>query len=175
MQKVSGVRKLFAAPMLALALAGGVAAPAQAQIPGLLPSIDDVTPLDPLPIDGTWRIREINQLIVIGDGHAYAVDGWTHALIFKIMPRQVVIRDLRETEDGTYVGDDLPLMSKVELKPMRDGTLRARTRGLIPATYTLIPEDDYEGDPWDPAPGDDDGLPGDEPDLDDSDDYVSPW
>lgn len=165
------------APALAIALSCSVTAPAQAQIPGLLPSIDEIAPLDPLPIDGVWEIREIRERIVIDSGHAYAVDGWTHALIFRIMPRQVVIRDLRETDDGSYVGDDLPLMSKVELTPMPDGTLRARTRGLIPATYTLVPVDGDDGGPWDPPVDDDDDfddLPGDGPDPGD-DDYVSPW
>ncbi|MEL6874398.1 MAG: hypothetical protein AAGM33_02885, partial [Pseudomonadota bacterium] len=131
-------RSLLAAAMAATMVAG-VPNAAQAQIPGLLPSIEDVEPLGALPIDGVWRIRENGELIVIGDGHAYAVDGWLHAFVFQIMPRQVVIRNLRENSRGDFVGDDLPLMSKVTLTPGRDGSLRGRTTGLVPVTYHLEP------------------------------------
>lgn len=181
MTKLSRMTKLAITPALAaLALAGAAApAPAQAQIPGLLPSIDDVTPRGDLPIDGVWRIRENNELIAIEEGHAYAIDGWIHAFVFKIMPRQVVIRDLVETADGTFMGDDLPLMSRVELIPMDDGTLKARTSGLIPVIYNLEPADDPRGDDWEPIPG---PGPGPDPDPDpiddddeDDDDWVSPW
>lgn len=137
MQRVLGLKRLLVAPALALALAGGAAAPAQAQIPGLLPSIEDVTPLDPLPIDGTWRIRENNELIVIDRGHAYAVDGWVHALIFKIMPRQVVMADLMERADGTIEGRDLPLMAPITVIPIDDYTLQVTAHGLVPITYHL--------------------------------------
>ena len=166
--------RLAITPVLAaMALAGAAApAPAQAQIPGLLPSIDDVTPRGDLPIDGVWRIRENDELIVIEQGHAYALDGWVHAFVFQIMPRQVVIRDLSETADGTFTGDDLPLMSRVELTPMDDGTLRGRTSGLIPVTYTLEPADDPRGDDWGPGSDND---PDPDPIEDDDDDWVSPW
>lgn len=174
MTTLSRMTKLAIAPALAaLALAGAAApAPAQAQVPGVLPYIDNVTPRDDLPIDGVWRIRENNELIVIERGHAYALDGWIHAFVFQIMPRQVVIRNLSETPDGTFTGDDLPLMSRVELTPMDDGTLRARTSGLIPVIYNLEPADDPRGDDWAPGPDPDpDPIEDDE----DDDDWVSPW
>lgn len=175
------MRNLFQAarPILAAALmasaAGGVAVPAQAQIPGMLPSIEDVRPGAPLPIDGTWRIRENNELIIIAQGHAFAVDGWTHAFIFQIQPRQVVIRDLVETVDGRFVGDDLPLLSKVTMTPQPDGSLRCRTAGVVPVTYTLEPVELADDDPWggDPEPDPFEPLPDPEPDPDD--DWVSPW
>ncbi|ASK89300.1 hypothetical protein [Sphingorhabdus sp. SMR4y] len=176
---LSRSRWLLAAA-LAATLSHGVAAPAQAQIPGLLPSIEDVVPGAPLPIDGIWRIREIGALILIQEGHASAIDGWTHALVFQIMPDQVVIRNLTETGDGRFVGDDLPLMSQVTLTPASDGTLRARTKGLVPASYTLEPVSPAIGNPGDddpigPVPPIDDpwdGVPDDPPPPDD---WVSPW
>lgn len=139
MQRLSGFKRTALTGALALAAAVAPLGAAQAQIPGLLPSIEEVVPLGPLPIDGAWRVVEIDEVIIIGDGHAYALDGWLHALIFQIMPGQVVIKDLYETMDGTFVGDDLPLMAQVELTPMPDGSLQARTRGLLPAIYTLVP------------------------------------
>lgn len=157
MTKNTRLKRFLLAPMLAVACTGGIAAPAQAQIPGLLPSIEDVTPLDPLPIDGTWRIREIDQLIVIDRGHAYAVQGWTHALIFKILPGQVVLADLRENHDGSIEGRDLPLMAPVTIIPVDDFTLRVTAQGLVPVTYHLELVDPYgaiapggpdDGDAW---------------------------
>ena len=168
MQKELGLKRFLVAPTLAFALASGAVAPAQAQIPGLLPSIEDVTPLDPLPIDGTWRIREINELIVIDSGHAYAVDGWIHALVFKIMPGHVVLSDLQERGDGTISGQDLPLMAPITLSPVDDYTVRATVHGLIPVTYHLdlvgpngafIPDRQSEDESPFPA---DDALTGDE-------------
>ena len=161
-------RKLVMAPALALAASTFMVAPAQAQIPGLLPSIEDVTPLAPLAIDGMWRIREIDELIVVDSGHAYAVDGWTHALIFQIMPGQVVLTDLLEEADGTVTGRDLPLMAAVTLEPIDDMTIRATVHGLVPVVYHLDradPDTGYEpperdlledGGSWFPA---DEGEP----------------
>ena len=172
--------RLLPCAALAATLMGGVAAPAQAQIPGLLPSIEEVVPGAPLPIDGIWRIREIDALIQIQNGHASAVDGWTHAFAFQIMPDQVVIRNLTETGDGRFIGDDLPLMSKVTLTPADDGTLRARTKGLIPASYTLEPvspaiDDPRDDDPGEPVPPIEDPWEEEPDDPPPPDDWVSPW
>lgn len=168
--KLPNLKPLMAAAM-AVTMAVGLPTAAQAQIPGLLPSIEDV---DPLPIDGVWRIRENGELIVIGDGHAYAVDGWTHAFVFQIMPRQVVLRNLRENARGDFVGDDLPLMSKVTLSYRRDGSLRARTKGLVPVTYHLEPVSSDDDLPWDDRPEDpiEDFPPSGDPEPDD---WVNPW
>ncbi|GAA4035701.1 hypothetical protein GCM10022213_01140 [Parerythrobacter jejuensis] len=137
MQPNNRFKKLLMAPLLAVALTGGAAAPAQAQIPSALPYIGQKEPQDPLPIDGTWRIRENNELIIIDRGHAYAVDGWVHTVIFRIMPRQVVMADLRERADGTIEGRDLPLMAPITMIPIDDYTLQVTARGLIPITYHL--------------------------------------
>ena len=108
-------RKLsFALAALSLGIAGAPA-PAGAQIPGLLPSIDQVERLDPLPIDGVWEIRELGERVIIEGGHAYAEDGWIHMFIFQILPEQVVIKSIRELASGDYVAQDLPLMANVTL------------------------------------------------------------
>ena len=148
--------RLLLGAALAATLMGGVAAPAQAQIPGLLPSIEEVVPGAPLPI------------------------GWTHAFAFQIMPDQVVIRNLTETDDGRFIGDDLPLMSNVTLTPADDGTLRARTKGLIPASYTLEPfspaiDDPRDDDPGEPVPPIEDPWEEEPDDPPPPDDWVSPW
>lgn len=175
---ISAKRTIFvAAAGLAL---GSAAAPASAQVRALLPTIDQVAPLGPLPIDGVWEIREINERIVIERGHAYAEDGWVHMMLLKIEPEQVVIQNIRELADGNFIAKDLPLMSAVKLEWIDDDTLRARTEALIPLTYHLErvsggPRSDGT-DRDDDRRDDRDGGNFDPPRSDnDDDDYVSPW
>ncbi|WP_298463926.1 hypothetical protein [uncultured Erythrobacter sp.] len=147
---------------------------AQAQIPALLPTVDQVEPLDPLPIDGVWEIREIGKRIVVENGHAHAEDGWVHMLIFKINPGQVVLTDLRETNDGSFAGRDLPLMSNIRFEWIDDDTLRGRTQALIPITYHLDRVDSFTGaEPYPDEPGYD-GPEYDDLPVDDGE-HVEPW
>ena len=114
---------LAAAGALAL-VSFGAPAPAEAQMRALLPTIDQVEPLEQLPIDGVWEIREIRKRIIIDSGHAYAVDSWVHMMLFRIEPDQVVMKNIRELADGDIItentsressdstrcdGDNLPL------------------------------------------------------------------
>lgn len=171
-------KRLSLAAAAALAL-GSASAPATAQVRAILPTIDEVAPLDPLPIDGVWEIREINERIVIENGHAYAEDGWVHMMLFEIEPEQVVIKNIRELADGDFVAQDLPLMAGVTMSWTGADTLRARTDGLIPVTYHLERvsggrgdwrDDDYRDDPRDDFDDEDFGPP-----PSDDDDDVSPW
>lgn len=171
-------KRLSLAAAAALAI-GSVGAPATAQVRAILPTIDQVAPLEPLPIDGVWEIREINERIVIERGHAYAYDGWVHMMMFQIEPEQVVIQNIRELADGDFIAQDLPLMSSVKLEWLDEDTLRGRTEGLIPVTYHLERVSGGPGIGW-PGPGadpDDDPRNDDSPPpaSDDDDDYVSPW
>lgn len=150
-------------------------APASAQMRAVLPTVDQVEPLDRLSIDGEWEIREINERIVIDRGRAFALDGWVHMMMFQIEPEQVVIRNIRELADGDFIADDLPLMSSVKLEWIDEDTLRARTQSLVPVTYHL---ERISGgrDAWrhDHDSDDDDDLDA-RPPSDDEDEYVSPW
>jgi len=168
-------KTLGIATAAALAL-GSVSAPAPAaaQMRAILPTIDEVQPLEALPIDGVWEIREIGERVVITDGHAYAEDGWVHMMLFQIEPGQVVIKGIRELADGDFVAQDLPLMSTVTLKWLDDETLRARTDGLIPVTYHLeLISSDGPGFGWERPRDDDEDLI----DLPPSDDEepIDPW
>jgi len=165
---------LSAAAALALA---GLGAPASAQMRALLPTIEEVEPRGALPIDGVWEIRELGKRIVITDGHAYAEDSWVHMMLFRIEPRQVVIQNIRERGDGSYIAQDLPLMAQVRLEWLGQDTLRASTEGLIPVTYHLEmvssggPGSDWRGPGIDLPPIEaPPAVPGDE-----DDDYVAPW
>lgn len=175
---ITSKRFTFAAAA-ALAL-GSAAAPASAQVRALLPTIDQVAPLDPLPIDGTWEIREIKERIVIERGHAYAEDGWVHVMLFQIEPEQVVLQNIRELADGDFIAQDLPLMSAVKLEWINEDTLRARTDAPIPVTYHLERVSRRPGSGWNDPDYDgrddrDDNDYDPPPSDDEDDDYVSPW
>lgn len=123
----------------ALSVPADAATPTIPEIPGLLPSLQDVPVSEPLPIDGIWTIRELGKRIAIDKGRGWAVDSWLHAFVFRIMPNQVVLRNFQAMPDGTFTADDLPLMSRVRFTPQPDGSLTAQTQGLIPVTYHLDP------------------------------------
>ena len=132
-------------PLLALAAATMVAAPAiapitpaQAQVPALLPNKDAVPATQPMAIDGDWRVNTIGKVIRIEGGQAYAVEGWVHAFVLKVQPDMVTIRNINQTGDNEYVGDDLPLMGKVTMKVVSPDRIEASVPGLFgPVRYTL--------------------------------------
>ncbi len=170
-------RRLGIAAAAAVAM-GSLGAPtaASAQMRALLPTIDEVEPLEDLPIDGVWEIREIRERIVIEDGHGYAEDGWVHMLLFRIEPEQVVLKNIRELADGGFVADDLPQMAGVTFEWIDGDTLRGRTSGLIPVTYHLDRVEDF-GDDFRPGPPPETELPiiEEPPTEDDDEDPVDPW
>ncbi|MDJ0641912.1 MAG: hypothetical protein QNJ15_03765 [Erythrobacter sp.] len=169
-------KRLSFAAATALAL-GSVSTPsvASAQMRALLPTIDEVEPLEALPIDGVWEIREIRERIVIESGHGYAEDGWVHMLLFRIEPEQVVLKNIRELADGGFVADDLPQLANVTFEWVDDDTLQGRTNGLIPVTYHLDRVAEFESD-FETGPSPEDDIPLiEEPPTDDDEDPVDPW
>ena len=179
-------KRLGFAAAAALALVN-VAAPAAAQMRAVLPTIDEVEELEPLPIDGVWEIRELGERIVIEGGHAYAEDGWVHMMLFQIEPGQVVIKNIRELANGDFVAQDLPLMAPVKIERVGRGTLRARTEGLIPVTYhlELISRDgpgfgwERPRDDWDDSDNGEDLPPIEAPPArpgdDEDQERIDPW
>lgn len=112
--------------------------PAQAQIPAFLPNKASVPAGEPMEIDGDWRVNTIGKVIRIEGGRAYAVEGWTHALILQVQPDMVTIRNIQQVADDEYVGDDLPLAGRVTMKLVATDRIEASVPGLFgPARYTL--------------------------------------
>ncbi|MEP5938278.1 MAG: MAC/perforin domain-containing protein [Erythrobacter sp.] len=112
--------------------------PAQAQVPAMLPNKDAVPTAEAMAIDGDWRVNTIGKVIRIEGGRAYAVEGWTHAFVFRVQPDMVTIRNINQTGDDEYVGDDLPLMGKVTMKVVSPDRIEASVPGLFgPVRYTL--------------------------------------
>ena len=183
MSKPQTMRRLVLAA--SLAIAGAAASPqAFAQIPGMLPSVGQVEPSAPLPIDGMYTIRELDKRIMIENGYIYAVDSWNHAFIFKIMPRQIIVRDITPLDHGVFVSNNLTMQGEMTIEQSRDGTLLATMRSGWPGKWHFDPVG-YGDDPMpypDPGYGDgdyppDDGLedrtPPENPDA--GEEPVSPW
>ena len=126
-----------------LSIAGSAAAQAQKipQIGALLPSVVEVPPGEPLVIDGQWKISANDKMIRIDRGRAYAIDGWVHLFVLKIQPGMVVLRHLKETGEGTFTGEDLPLAGALKATLTGDRLLDVKVAGKLgPARYQLIPQ-----------------------------------
>lgn len=121
--------------------ADGIAQNPAGLIDAVLPYRYDVAETEALPIDGIWMISSIKKRIRIKKGRAFALDGWTHALILKVMPDMVVLRDFQRIAPGEYEADDLPLGSKAKMTLQADGNLKVRNNIFpIAIKYTLIRE-----------------------------------
>ncbi|MFU7527865.1 caspase family protein [Qipengyuania sp. ASV99] len=95
----------------------------------------------PLPIDGIWRISTNDKRLRIERGRAFAVDGWNHALLFRVTPEQVTTINLRQSEPGVYLGRDILLNGDTELRLRADGNLDVTVATIpFPAKFVLIRE-----------------------------------
>lgn len=112
-----------------------------AAIPAFLPNVSSIPMGESMPIDGVWTIRAINKNIRFEGGRAYAVDDWMHMFVLHIQPDMVVIKNVEQTAPGTYVGDDLPMLSKATARLQANGRINY-TAGVF--SSELIPvELDY--------------------------------
>jgi hypothetical protein len=110
------------------------------QIPAFLPMASSVPQTTQYPIDGEWMINQIGKRIRIERGRAYAVDPWVHLFVLKIQPLMVVIKDIKRTGKGKYVGEDLPLMGKFTGTMTSDGTMNVHVAGALgPVNLTFSP------------------------------------
>ena len=110
------------------------------EIPAFLPTMEAVPATQPLPVDGTWTVREISKTVRIDRGRVYAVDGWTHLFVLQIQPGMVVIKDFRATGPGEYTGFDLPLQGTGTYRLTKDRTLSVNVQGLLgPVRLTFMP------------------------------------
>ncbi|MEP2380109.1 caspase family protein [Parasphingorhabdus sp.] len=110
-------------------------------INAFLPNRYEVEQGEALPIDGIWTISTIKKRIRIEKGRAYAIDGWTHALILKVLPEMVVLQNIKRTAAGQYEGYDLPLTARAEMSLRSDGNINISAKTFpFPIKYTLIQE-----------------------------------
>ncbi|MEO0419711.1 MAG: caspase family protein [Pseudomonadota bacterium] len=96
---------------------------------------------EPLPIDGIWRISTNDKRLRIERGRAFAVDGWNHAVVFKVKPEQVTMVNVREAEPGRWLGRDILLNGDAEMTLRKDGNLDVKVKLFpFPAKFQLIRE-----------------------------------
>jgi len=94
-----------------------------------------------LPIDGVWRISTNDKRLRIERGRAFAVDGWNHALLFRVEPEQVTMTDVRREAPGTYLGRDILLNGDAQLTLRADGNLGVKVATFpFPVEFVLIRE-----------------------------------
>ena len=148
MQRFAKLRHGLAGAAALACLTMVPAHPADAQIPAFLPDKESVPASEAMEIDGDWRVNTIGKTIRIERGRAYALEGWTHALILQVKPDMVTIRNIRQVDEDEYVGDDLPMMGRVTMRLVSPDRIEAEVPGLFgPVRYTLtrvagIPNDD---------------------------------
>ncbi|WP_298302108.1 caspase family protein [uncultured Erythrobacter sp.] len=95
----------------------------------------------PLPIDGVWRISTNDKRLRIERGRAFAVDGWNHALLFRVEPEQVTMTDMRREAAGSYLGRDILLNGDAQLTLRADGNLGVKVSTFpFPVEFVLIRE-----------------------------------
>ncbi len=129
--------KICIALMVALAL---LSAPkVHAQQPADLQDYTEVTPSEPTVIDGVWRLQELNRRILIEQGHAIAMDEWTHAFLWQVQRGMVTSTDIRQTGPGAFAAYDALLRRPMFWKLQKDGTIRASGKGWLAPTFTLLP------------------------------------
>jgi len=94
-----------------------------------------------LPIDGVWRISTNDKRLRIERGRAFAVDGWNHALLFRVSPEQVTMTDMRRERPGSYLGRDILLNGDAKLTLREDGNLGVKVATFpFPVEFVLIRE-----------------------------------
>jgi len=126
------------------------------QFQAFLPNKAAVPAVQAMDIDGVWTISTIGKRIKIDRGRAYAVDPWLHLMSLKIQPDMVVMQNMQQTAQDTYVADDLPLMGKASLRTSAGGAIDVTVQGALgPATYKLIPYGERSAPPPSVADADD--------------------
>ena len=105
-----------------------------------LVQIDETEPGQPLPIDGIWRLRELNKKVAIEGGHVFALEGWTHLLVWAVEPGMVTSTRLRQTDRQKLIAYDALLKREMEWTVREDGTIFASGgEGLLDPKFSLEP------------------------------------
>ncbi|MGJ8598236.1 hypothetical protein, partial [Sulfitobacter sp.] len=70
-------------------------------------------------------------------GRAFAVDGWNHAVLFRVEPDQVTMIDIRRDEPGVFLGRDILLNGDARMTLRADGNLDV-TVGTFPFPISFV-------------------------------------
>ena len=140
---ISAFRAVLLQTRLALAallLSFFVAAPAAAQVPADLRTFDEISPMAPLPIDGVWRLQELNRQVLIENGHVIAMEEWNHMFLWTVQRGMVTSTDLRQTGPSSFSAYDALLKRTMQWTVREDGIIVASGgNGLLDPKFTLSP------------------------------------
>lgn len=105
-----------------------------------LMQIEETQPGQPLPIDGIWRLRELNKQVAIERGHVFALEEWMHLFVLVVEPGMVTSTKLRQTDRQKLKAYDALLMREMEWTLREDGTIFASGgEGLLAPKFSLEP------------------------------------
>ena len=142
MGMVIGIKRILVALLAALGLSlPGTAAAAQDNRPrAALTNYEQAAQSEPTPIDGLWRLREINKKVIIENGLVIALEEWVHLFIWVVEPGMVTSSRLRQTDRQKLVAYDELLMREMEWTLREDGTVLASGgNGLLDPKFSLEP------------------------------------
>ena len=94
-----------------------------------------------MPMHGVWRISTNDRRLRIERGRAFAVDGWNHALLFRVEPEQVTMVDVRREDPGVFLSRDILLNGDARMTLRADGNLDVTVGTFpFPVSFVLIRE-----------------------------------
>lgn len=126
--------------LLPAVLGLSIAYPASAQVPADLRTYEQVQPSEPLPIDGVWRLQELNRQVLIENGHVIALEEWVHMFFWNVERGMVTSTDLRQTGPSSFTAYDALLKRSMEWTLREDGSILASGGpGLFDPKFSLSP------------------------------------
>ncbi|MEO9462348.1 MAG: RICIN domain-containing protein [Marinomonas sp.] len=94
----------------------------------------------PLPIDGIWRLRELNKQVIVENGIVIAMEEWTHLFVWVVDPGMVTSSKLRQTGRQKFNAYDELLKREMEWTIRPDRTIFASGgAGLLAPKFSLEP------------------------------------
>ncbi len=94
----------------------------------------------PQPIDGIWRLRELNKQVIVENGIVIAMEEWTHLFVWVVDPGMVTSSKLRQIDRQKFTAYDELLKREMEWTVRADGTIFASGgTGLLAPKFSLEP------------------------------------
>lgn len=108
--------------------------------PASLPTVDEISPTEPLGYDGIWMISGINKRLQFDSGRAVVLDPWNH-WGFGVEKGMVALINVRTAADGLLLADDLVNAGSAWRASMNtNGRLDVTVEtSPLPIQYELIP------------------------------------
>jgi hypothetical protein len=103
-----------------------------------LPTVQDVAPGEPLPIDGVWTETTLKARLQIGAGRIWAVDPYVSGGVWNVSPGQVEITSVKRTGPRTFVGWNVAYKGPYYLHLLDENRIAVMLRTPLAGDYTAI-------------------------------------